>query len=288
MIQNRGGVLKLSLPITLMFLCTIFDEQLVLCILYFSFISILLSVIYKQIHTNTIVFTGSLFLYFLWYAMIGKYLFTVFTPHALSQHIHKYSSFLAILFPYKLVDCIVLYCRLIINSNLIYCLPVIILSLVLLLTKKTKQFTCDLLIIPVFVLVLSFLLVCANALGHGAIIEFPDMKYSTYLAPALFLFYFGLIYFILKLFSNFQSMKMIINVFLLSLLVVVFIHRHNWQKYYNIHVQGIGHMVRIDKEDEIYNSQLSHIIKNNNISQRHYFLTWNIRWNQIIYEEEVR
>jgi len=279
---------KLFLPIILMFLCTIYDEQLVLCILYFSFISILLSVIYKQIHNNTIVFTGSLVLYLIWYQIIGRYLFTVFTPHVLTQHIHTYNSFLKILLPWNLYNCMTLYFKLV-SSNLMLLSPILFLLLVFYLIKKQKNIL--IIFIPALVLLLSILLVCANALGHWAIIDLPDMKYSTYLAPALFLFYFMFIYFAFKIFSNYQSKKVIINVLLLFMLVVIFIHQYNWKKYYNIHVEGIGHLVRINKEDEIYNDQimtLDDIIKNNNISQKFYFLTGYTRLNQTIYEEEIR
>jgi hypothetical protein len=285
------STLRLFLSVFLIFLCTIYDEQLVLCILYFTFASISLSVIYKKLNSATIVFSASLFLYFLWHNIIGKYLFSVFTPHELFPHGHSYRSFLAIIIPDKLFDCIVLFCRLIINNHLIY---IIIISLVLILVTKKKKFNTDILIIPCFVMILSFLLVCANALGHAPILDLPDMKYSNYLAPALFLFYIGLIYFIFKLLYNFQLNKIIVNLILLSFLVIVLLHQQNWQKYYNIHVSGIGHMAHINDVSEIdintYNRiiALDNIIQENNISLKYFYLRWNFKWYQTRYEDEIR
>jgi hypothetical protein len=264
----KKNILMLSISIFFVFLCTLYDEQLVACVLYFSLISSLMSIINKKIYNTTIVFTSSIVLYVFWYLVIGKYLFTIFTPHALLKHGHQYSLFFKILLPYSLYDCITLYYTLI-SSNLLICSPIIILLLIFTPKKYMRENRKELFFIPILTLVLSFLLVCASAVGHIHIVNLPDMKYSTYLAPSLFLFYSGSIFFLCKIIKNNSAKGVLTPIIIISLIITVLIHHNNWQRYYNTHtVIEIGSLKILEME-EIERQNYSEIILLDELIKEH-------------------
>lgn len=270
---NRRVIIKAICSAFLIFLCTIFNELLVACILFLCFSSLVLSFFRKQLSINAITFIAALILYFLWYFVLGKILFGIFTPHPLLKHVHSYSSLISLFVPYNIYNIFGLYYSFISDNY-----KILFFALLLLLGfcasemifKKNYKF----LSIGAFIFVLSFLLACSNAIGHQLIISLPDMKYSTYLAPSLVLFYLASIYLIFNSFIYNHS-KFIRYSFLFSFVLLNLIHLYNTKLYYNIHTEYNGHLTVI-QEDEIkhYKNILyfENILIANNINKNHIYL----------------
>ena len=209
---EKKDIPKLLAAVFLVSLCTIYDEYLVAVVVYFSFAAILLSVIKRQLYSNAVVFTSAGVFYLFWYLVIGRFLFGMFTgvhvyydyvpifvPMEMGEHIHTYSVLVTRLSLRILFDLVRIYLQLI-SYNMVFLSLIIIVVFAFFIIRGKKQYTYDILNIPVFIITLSFLLTCAVTLGHAGIIR-RNMSYTYYMAPSFFLLYAGAIY----LFYHFLS-----------------------------------------------------------------------------------
>jgi hypothetical protein len=276
---SKKGIPGVLIAVILLFLSTLHDEQLVFVVFFFCCLSLLYSFIFKKLHNNTVVFATTFIFYLFWYFCLGRYLFSIFTPHPFFKHVHEYKSFLAILNPIRVYDVVILYFNLI-NNNFRLLLPILIFLLGFSLASRHTEEKTKIWLIPITVLVLSFLLVCVNVFGHPAIINFPDMKFSNYLAPALFLFYFAYIHFSFNIFRLFPYKNFLLGLIFLSMLTVVIAHRHNTGVYYSTHINNAtsnGHLLLLSNKEEIekynYIMIFDDIIKDKEINQQFIYIT---------------
>ena len=237
---EKKNIRRLLLPVFLVFLCTLFSEQLLAVTVYFAFSAVLLSVIKRKVYCNAVVFTGAAVCFLFWFHAAGRYLFGIFTTiapfvpcaygsvsflpaetQAMTQHVHRFGSFLLILSPGSIPDLVWAYFELI-RRNITHFSLIIILSLVCFVINGKKQHSYDLLQIPVFILLLSFLLSCAVALGHFEIVLMSGLLNTRYQITAFFLFYIGSVYLFFHLVFS-HSNKILTSVIFMSLCLVVFV-----------------------------------------------------------------
>ena len=226
---------KLLPPLFLVFLCTIYDEQLIAVVVYLAFASVFLTVFNKKFFVNTFVFTGAVLSWLSWHFIIGRWLFGIFTPYEMIDHVHTYSSLLGFFSFQKIAVLVTTYFHLII-FNFIFFPAIIIISLVLVLVGAKKQFTADLLHFPVFVIILSFLLSCAVALGHAGIIHW-GMVNTWYNAAPFYLFYIGVLYLFCHILSNYSN-NVLKSVIFLSLSVLILTSNNTNMREINAAIRG--------------------------------------------------
>jgi hypothetical protein len=259
----KRGIPTVLLAWILLSLSTLYDEQLVAIVLFFFCLSLLYSFIKRKLSMNTVVFAAALVFYLFWHFCLGRYLFSIFTPHPFLKHQHGYSSFLSILKPDKIYDAVIFYYNLI-SNNFKVLLLILFFILGFSLVNKNMEGKVKICLIAIPVLLLSFLLVCANIFGHPALIILPGMKFSNYFAPALFLFYFASIYFSFNIFRFLPYKKIFAGIILLSLLTFVIDSRYHKDEYYSISINnGILNPFYGELDDRLI--RFDSIIKEKNI-----------------------
>ena len=251
---EKRNILKLTLPLFLVFLCTVFNEQLVAIIVYFAFAAVLLSVIKKRVYSNAVVFSGAVVCFLFWFHVAGRRLFGMFTTtasfvsvepsvtvessvivessgsfvpaatQAMVPHFHRFVSFLNILSPANTYDLVRVYFELI-STNIMHFSFVIITVLILFVIKGKKQHDYKWLQIPIFILILSFLISCAVVLGHVGLIPRGWVN-TRYQIASFFLFYIGAVYLFFHLVFSYSN-KILTSVIFLSLCIVVFVNNNN-------------------------------------------------------------
>jgi hypothetical protein len=271
---SKRGIPAGLLAWILLSLSTLYDEQLVFIVLFFFCLSLLYSVIKRKLYISTVVFAASLVFYLFWYFCLGRYLFSIYTPHPFIKHMHQYSSFLAILKPNRIYDAVIIYFSSI-NGNFKALLPILFFLLGFSLVNKNIEGKAKMWSIAIPVLALSFLLVCANIFGAPWIFSIPESKFLIYLVPALFLFYFVSLYLSFNIFRFLPYKKIFAGIILLSLLTVVIFNRYHKDEYYSIHINnktstGMNtplHDIELSKYEQII--IFDDIIKEKNINQKY-------------------
>ena len=270
---TKRGIPKGLLAWILLSLSTLYDEQLLAIIVFFFCLSLLYSLISKKLYANTVVSASALIFYLFWYFCLGKYLFSIFTPHPKMEFtIHSYRSLLSIFNPQSFYDAIIYYINLI-NLNSKAALPILCFFLGFSLVNKNIAGKAKMFLIAIPVLLLSFLLVCAVYYGHPGPSQIPEFNLMNYFAPALFLFYFVSIYFSFNIFYFLPYKKIFAGIILLFLLTIVVDNHYHKNEYYSaamVKVISPGFQAPVDAKDLNYNhKRFDQIVMEKNIKMKH-------------------
>jgi hypothetical protein len=283
---SKRGIPAGQLAWILLSLSTLYDEQLVFIVLFFFCLSLLYSVIKRKLYMNTVVFAASLVFYLFWYFCLGRYLFSIFTPHPFIKHPHQYSSFLAILKPNRIYEAVIIYFSSI-SGNFKALLPILFFLFGFSLVNKNMEGKDKMWSIAIPVLALSFLLVCANIFGASFLNFYyvQESKFLTYFTPALFLFYFVSIYFSFNIFRFLPYKKIFAGIILLSLLTVVIDNRYHKDEYYSTHITKTS---SIRLHTPLIHSDFSKLIENDEFLLD--FISYDIQkiyYKQIIVFDDI-
>jgi hypothetical protein len=263
------------LAVILLSLSTLFDEQLVAIVLFFFCLSLLYSLIKRKLSMNTVVFAVAVIFYLFWHFCLGRYLFSIFTPHPFLKHIHEYSSFLLILKPDKIYDAVIFYYNLI-SNNFKVLLPMLFFLLGFSFVNRNSEGKTMMCLIAIPVLLLSFLLVCANFFGHitTGLSRRADFIFIYYFTPALFLFYFISVYFSFNIFRFLPYKKIFAGIILLSLLTIIIDNRYHKDEHCTINIYN-AHIAPFYGELNSGHIKINEIIKEKNINQKYIHTVFN-------------
>ena len=197
---EKKNVYKLILQVFLIAFIMLVDEQIVGIVVYLFFASVLLSYSNKRIYSNVVVFAGAIILFLVWFNVVGRYLFTLFTPIPLITHPHTYSDVFRALLPSTMIDIFAVFINLI-HINFFHTLPVALL-LFLTLLKDKMRFSKEIFYSSFFLFILSFLLLSANVAALPGHIVSQGMIDVHVLVSSVVLFYFSGVSLLIAIFSH--------------------------------------------------------------------------------------
>jgi len=219
--------------IALLFLATLYVEEIVLVCLFFAVGSGIVSLMRKQLSITLITFSVALVLYVLWYLWLGKIVFGAYTPHELKTHPHGYWKSFSFFTSSRIMLVINMYFYEILNKNFVLMWAWLVAFggalYGLILQKEYKTITCILALMG-----LSLLSVFADMAGHSAIFSMYELRFSEYLLFPVCLFYVALIWALLK-----ARIKYLLGSAVLCLCVYHVVHM---DEYYTLHYGNIGHL----------------------------------------------
>ncbi|MDR3321976.1 MAG: hypothetical protein LBS93_05955 [Synergistaceae bacterium] len=233
--------------IIIFFSMMLIDEQVIATILFVCVISLIISIVNRQLQETTLVSFAALALYAVYYKYIGVQLFSRYTERLSLDHPHKFTDAFKVsggdIFQSLEILRDVLVSLFLSNWLLMALLFVII---VIMIRKKFFQHCI------VFCGALFFVvsLVCVLIASHPSIYWLPGLRFSNYLLPPIYILFSAVLFGISRCAPIFgkHTKKLLATLGICWIIIVGLYNVTNAKKYYFTIISDIGHLTALKND----------------------------------------